>query len=122
MTPEKQAALVAKHADFLASHADSPTAAGGPGITCGDGWFGILDDLFTAMQPLLAETLHLSNPPRLYEIGTVNHRLPCFWPLTPEMASLIYRAVAQSAQVCERCGKEKPESAGGSSCSACDPL
>ncbi len=118
MTPQKQIALTERHPDFLASHADAPTAAGRPGIECGDGWFEILDALLTAMTPLLHQTLHLSNPPRLYEIGAVNHRLRLLLrPLTPEMASLIYQAVDQSERVCENCGGEK--SGGVSACPAC---
>ena len=110
MTFEKQAALVAKHPLFFASHADSPSAEGRPGITCGDGWVGILDDLLTTMTPLLEATLHLSNPPRLYEIGVNNNRLRILLrPLTPEMAAQIYQAVLQSEEICERCGETKKE-------------
>lgn len=101
-------ALFAKHPVFFAGHADSPAGAGRPGITCGGGWYGIIDGLLTAMTPLLQATLHLSNPPRLYEIGVNNHRLRVLLrPLTPEMAAQIYEAVQQSESICENCGENK---------------
>lgn len=101
VTPATQAALAARHPLFF-DHAESPTAPGRPGIECGDGWVGLLDELFTALTPLLEGTLHLSNPPRLYEIGRRNGRLRILMrPMTPEMATLVYAAQDRSALVPE---------------------
>lgn len=101
MTPSNQAALAARH-PLLFDHADAPTAPGRPGIECGDGWYGLLDELFTQLTPLLQETLHLSNPPRLYEIGRKNGRLRVLMrPMTPEMATLVYAAQDRSEAIAE---------------------
>jgi hypothetical protein len=89
MSPELTQRLRAAHAVFFA-HAAAPAE-----IACGDGWFALLDELFTALAPLLAATAHLSNPPRLYEVGSRGGRLKVLLrPLTPEMAALIHRAEA----------------------------
>lgn len=101
MSPSNQAALATRHPLFF-DHPDSPTAPGRPGIECGDGWYALLDELFTALTPLLEATLHFSTPPRLYEIGRKNGRLRILMrPMTPEMATLVYAAQDRSAFVPE---------------------
>lgn len=112
MTPARQQALRTRHAAFFA-HADAPAV-----VTCGDGWFELLDELFTKLEPLLADTAHFPNPPRLYEIGAAHGRLRIVLrPMTPEMATIVYETRDRTALVCEVCGAGKP----GESCPACPP-
>jgi hypothetical protein len=120
MRRELQSELTAQYPLLLTAHPDAP-GVNATGITCGDGWYALLDKLFAVISPMLERDAGLSNPPRLYEIATENDRLRILLrPMTPEMATYVYETMHRSESVCEQCGAEKVPGA-GSLCSRCRP-
>jgi hypothetical protein len=119
MRPDLQQKLFATYPAFF-DHADSPSAPGGPEIDCDDGWFGLLERLFEDLSPQLDLVKHLSNPPRLYEIGKKTNRLRVLIrPLTPEMASYVHEAARLSETACEHCGGPREANEATTLCAKC---
>ncbi len=119
MSIDKQVELSERYPLLFRNRSDATIDLGARGITCGDGWFGLLDALCRALLPLFDDLGHLSNQPEVYAVEERRGRLYVLLrPLTGEMDALLRQAAETSATICENCGSNKP--AGSTSlCSAC---
>lgn len=85
------------------------------GCECGDGWYNILYEMCTKLEPLIVGWMK-ENPtqpeckPRFSQIkekfGTLNVYMTC---ATDEMYKITHKAENKSAKTCEQCGEPGKE-------------
>jgi len=124
MDLELQMALKRKYPLFLKGLFDNIAAPKEPismfGIECGEGWFGIIDELGSKIEPLIKKFItanteecgpgipHVFDPtgfPRALQIKEKFAQIRIYMSATEEMYKYITEAEEKSATVCETCGK-----------------
>ena len=96
------------------------------GFSCGDGWFELIWDLSSKLEPLIEQWItenpeHKDSHPRASQVkekfGSLRFYMSCG---TDEMYNLISEAESKSYQTCESCGKEGKLRRGGWISVLCD--
>ena len=102
MSPEKTARLIERHPELLAVPPDTVIAQ--RGIECGDGWFGLIDDAFTAIEAH-CESNGLPVP-AITQVKEKFGKLRVYVkPWDKGIASILDTAERKSAEICEQCGR-----------------
>ena len=95
------------------------------GFSCNDGWYDIIWDLSSKLEPLLQkfhnEYPDVESPPRASQVKEKFGGL-CFYmtSATDEMWDLIHKTETQSYETCETCGKPGEQRGGGWIITHCD--
>lgn len=122
MTAEKQKALFNKHRSLFPTSIETPQDPMFFGIECGDGWYYILDDLFTKIEH--------ADLPEWFCLIQVKEKFGALRVYTStsteEIDNLIDAYEELSTRVCESCGgPAMVESVGGwyaTLCNECSKL
>jgi len=105
--------------------ADKRTTAMCWGFSCDDGWFDIIWDLSSKLEPLIQKLIEehpdVDYCPRASQVKEKFGGL-CFYmtSATDEMWDLIHKTETQSYETCETCGKPGEERGGGWIITHCD--
>ena len=106
-------------------HASSRSTAMCWGFSCNDGWFDIIWDMSSKLEPLLQkfhnEYPDLESPPRASQVKEKFGGLRFYMTsATDEMHDLIEEVEALSYRTCESCGEPGEERSGGWIQTLCD--
>ena len=106
-------------------HTSMRTTAMCWGFSCNDGWYDIIWDLSSKLEPLLQkfhdEYPDVESPPRASQVKEKFGVLRFYMTsATEEMYDLIEKAEALSYKTCEDCGKPGEEREGGWIITHCD--
>jgi hypothetical protein len=94
--------LMEKYQKFIHPEKDLQTSLMRFGLSCGEGWYPLLERLFEAISK--------TNPPENFEIIQVKEKFGSLRVYadnsSDEIDNLITKAEAESIKTCERCGNE----------------
>jgi hypothetical protein len=117
MDTKLEAKLVEKYPNLYSRYGgDIRETCMGWGMSCGDGWFKLLDELSANLEPLnivAAQVKEKFGGLRFYIEG-------CDESVYDKVYALIDEAEHQSYKICETCGKDGELRQGGWMVTACD--